>query len=417
LLRECKCREIYLAMAVLKQVVRNVTKSPIIIDDTTLRDGEQSAGVAFTADEKIAIAKGLVAVGVPELEVGVPAMGSEEQSVIRELVNLQLPATLLAWCRLTLADLAAAVATGVGMVDLSVPVSDLQLQRKLGKDRNWAFKEVARLVSMARDKGLRVCVGCEDASRADLEFVVRLAEVAQMAGAERLRFADTVGIMEPFGVFEKIGFLSARVALDLEMHAHDDYGLATANTLAAVRAGATHVNTTVNGLGERAGNAPLEECVLGLSHLHGLETGVQIEGLPALSALVAKASGRSVAWQKSVVGAGVFTHEAGIHVDGLLKDKRTYEGLNPELLGRRHEFVLGKHSGLHMLHKTYAELGLPLGEDLAALILTRVRHFATRFKRSPNEFELRRFYQDLADDQHPLSTWSLSALDKTLASA
>lgn len=376
--------------------------SKIIIDDTTLRDGEQSAGVAFNVEEKIAIARGLVAIGVPELEIGVPAMGEEEQEMMRALVQLHLPATLLAWCRLTQGDLMAAVATAVPMVDLSVPVSDLQLQRKLDKDRNWAFKQVATLVRRARDLGLRVCLGCEDASRADLEFLVRLAEVAHLAGAERLRFADTVGIMEPFGVAEKIAYLRARIDLDLEMHAHDDYGLATANTLAAVRAGARHVNTTVNGLGERAGNAPLEECVLGLSHLLGLETGIQLQGIPALSALVAEASGRKVAWQKSVVGAGVFTHEAGIHVDGLLKDRHTYEGLNPELLGRRHEFVLGKHSGLHMLRKTCADLGLMLDPAMAPALLARVRHFATVYKRAPHETELRSFHRDLHGDAHPL---------------
>ncbi len=369
----------------------------IMIDDTTLRDGEQSAGVAFTQDEKRAIARGLVALGVPELEIGIPAMGAEERESIRDLVALDLNAMLLVWSRMREPDLRLCRDLGVQCVDLSVPLSDQQLRHKLGWTREQALAAIRRCVPQARDLGLDVIVGGEDASRADHDFLLQAAETAQVVGARRFRFADTLGIMEPFGTLAIFQRLRATVDIELEMHAHDDLGLATANTLAAALGGATHVNTTVNGLGERAGNAALEEVVMGLRKLYGFQVEVDLSRFPALSQQVAAAANRPLSWHKSLVGEGAFTHEAGIHVDGLLKHPLNYQGVDPAELGRNHRLVLGKHSGAHAVRKVYRDLGIVLSERQAGTVLQRIRTFVSQRKRPPEIAELEAFHRDLGD--------------------
>ena len=368
------------------------TTPRVCINDTTLRDGEQSAGVAFSLDEKLAIARGLDALGLPELEIGIPAMGEEERESIRAVAELRLNARLMVWARMCSADIDACIGLGVDLVDLSIPVSDQQIARKLGRDRHWVLSCIAQEVRIAREQGLEVGVGCEDASRADPDWLKQVAEAAQLAGARRLRFADTVGLLDPFGTFERIRDLASVCDCEIEMHAHDDLGLATANTLAAVRAGATHVNTTVHGLGERAGNAALEEVVMGLKHVHKLNTGVDLTRFESLSKLVAQASGHAIGWHKSLVGDGAFTHEAGIHVDGLLKDLNNYQGIDPAEVGRSHQIVLGKHSGRQAIRLAYEQLlQLDIDAAQAERVLPLLRRFVTETKRPPQNNDLRRF--------------------------
>lgn len=364
-------------------------RQPIVIDDTTLRDGEQTAGVVFSLEEKIRIARTLDEIGVGEIECGIPAMGAEEQASVRALVELGLKARLITWNRAVAADIQASIDAGVRAVDISLSVSDLHIAHKLRKSREWVKEQLKTALGFAKGHDLYVCVGGEDSSRADREFLVELLTIARDLGADRFRYCDTLGILDPFTMYDHIRYLRRQVpGLELEVHTHDDLGMATANAIAGLRAGARFVNTTVNGLGERAGNAALEEVVMALKHACGMDAGIATHRFVELSRFVGQASCRPVPDWKAVVGARVFSHESGLHTDGVLKNPCNYEGFDPAEVGLSRHLVVGKHSGSHGLLHRLEQLGYRPDPIEAQDLLARVRSMSQRNKRPLNDGEL-----------------------------
>jgi homocitrate synthase NifV len=375
----------------------------VVINDSTLRDGEQAPGVSFNLDEKVAIALALEDAGVDEIEAGTPAMGDREIDEIATIGAALRRAESIAWCRMTRQDVDAARRTGLRRVNLSVPVSDIQMQAKLNVDRSGVIRRIRDVVSYAVDSGLRVAMGGEDSSRADMEFLLIAAEAAAESGAHRFRYADTLGHMEPFSVCETFSRLSSTIGLELEFHGHDDLGLATANTLAAIRGGATHASVCVLGLGERAGNAALEQVVAGLNRFCKSGSNVDLTKLPRLADLVAAAASRPIPAGKAIVGSSAFTHESGIHVDGLLKDPATYESVSPATFGRSRQIVLGKHSGLASVTDALRSLGVFAEKERTQCVLDQVRQRSIQTKRVISAEELLEFYHGSSDGLNPVN--------------
>lgn len=367
----------------------------ISVNDSTLRDGEQAPGVSFTLSEKVAIARALERAGVDEIEAGTPAMGDAEIEALTAIGQTIRASAVIAWCRMSGTDVDATLRTGLQRVSLSIPMSNPQMRAKGYGGQEDVLARLARVVRYALDRGLTVAVGGEDSSRADPDFVPAVLEAVQRAGAHKFRFADTLGVLDPFGTYDIFRRMRAQTDLELEFHGHDDLGLATANTLAAARGGATHVSVCALGLGERSGNAPLEQVAVALAETSASRTRIDFTALQALADTVADAARRPIPVSQPIVGATAFSHESGIHVSGLLRDPTTYEALDPARFGRSRQIVLGKHSGIAAIRHALFERGLCVDDDQARGVLDRVKARAEAEKRSVAPEELVAFHAAL----------------------
>jgi homocitrate synthase NifV len=360
------------------------TTASVRFCDTTLRDGQQAAGVAFSVADAVEIALALDAAGVDQIEAGTPAAGGHGRRTVAAVLQLDLKATVSAWCRCRREDVDAASAVGATNVHIAVPTSDLHIGQLLGIDRAEMLSRSVAVVEHALERGATVSVGFEDASRADEGFLIDLGGRMTELGVNRFRYADTVGLLEPISAVERLRHLTRQLPAEWEIHAHNDFGLATANTLAALQAGFGWASTTVTGIGERAGNASFAEVAMAASHLCGLQHNLRTADLPALAELVARASGTAIPPGTPVVGSRAFAHESGVHVDGLLKAPLTFEPFDPAEIGVRRRLVLGAQSGRASLRAAAASFDLDITEEQLIALVEVVRSSAVSGNRHGN---------------------------------
>lgn len=364
----------------------------MLINDTTLRDGEQAPYVAFNIKEKLAIATLLYECGANELEVGIPAMGQREQEDLKEILALNLPLPIMSWNRATMSDLEASLKCGLKAVDLSIPVSDILIDVKFKGNKERLLRQLEEVVLQAKKENLFVCIGGEDSSRANLGFLEEVMSLGKSLGANRFRYCDTVGILTPHKTYENIKTLSALELLDIEMHTHNDFGMATANAIAGFEAGAYSANTTVIGLGERAGNASFEQVLMSLSRLLKQNNPINTKALKSLIQTVSLASNRRLDSSLPIVGENIFSHESGIHVNGMMKSKSAYEPFEPKDVGLKRYFPIGKHSGSSTLVYHLEQMGIKANLDVVQKLLPVVRNLVTKRKEVLHANELKELY-------------------------
>lgn len=376
------------------KILNKLNQYPLVICDTTLRDGEQSAGIVFANLEKLRIAKLLDEIGVQQIEAGIPAMGGDEKKAVKQIVGLGLDASILGWNRANKEDIAHSIDCDVDSVAISMSSSDIHIQHKLMKSREWVLEKITESVEYAKAHGVYISANAEDASRADPDFLITFAKTAKEAGANRFRYCDTIGMLEPRRSYDDIKRIIEHAKIDVEMHTHNDFGMATANAIAGVQAGAKFVSTTVLGIGERTGNSPLEEIAMTAKHILKMDVHFDTSRFREVSEYVASAASRTIPGWKPIVGENCFAHEAGIHTDGVIKYLSNYEPYTPEEVGLKRKIVIGKHSGRHTVKQMLAKYGYEVDDEAAGIILESVRANSIALKRSLTEKELVYMYMD-----------------------
>jgi len=348
--------------------------------DTTLRDGEQTPGVSLTPEQKLQVAQQLDLLGVDIIEAGTAIISEGERRAIKSIARAGLRAEISSFARLLRGDIDAAIDCDVDTVDLVAPVSDDHIKKKLKIDRETLRNMTIDAAEYVKEHGLKVEISAEDASRADMTFLKSLfTELSDAGVVDRLCFCDTVGVLYPERTKELFSAIT-NLNTPISAHCHNDFGLATANSIAAVLAGAQVVHVTVNGIGERAGNASLEEVVTALDLLYGVKSGIVKEKLYEVSRLVQNVTKMPVAPNKPLMGDNAFTHESGMHVHGTLADTSLYEPMDPGLIGRKRRFAFGKHTGRASVKMALEEMGITADDSGMEKILSRVKELGDKGK-------------------------------------
>ena len=349
--------------------------------DTTLRDGEQTPNVALSSEDKVKIAQALDELGVDIIEAGFPINSEGEADAVSRIAGAGLKAEICALCRASPGDIDAALACDVDSVHIFLATSKTHLEKKLKITQEEARDKAVAAVQYAKDHGLIAEFSCEDGTRTELAFLDVVHKAIQEVGVDRIDIADTVGVMTPTAMTQFVAEIKKSVKVPLAVHCHDDFGMSVANSLAGVLGGAEEVHCTINGLGERAGNAALEEVVMGLQAFYNVRTNINTRKMAFVSRLVSQLTGVAVQPNKAIVGENAFSHEAGIHVHGVMSECSTYEPMRPEIVGKERKFVIGKHSGVHSVDNKLREYGLELDKDQMKEVVTRVKKWAESGKK------------------------------------
>jgi methanogen homocitrate synthase len=345
----------------------------IEICDVTLRDGEQTPGVVFTREEKIALATELDAVGVEIIESGFPVVSSDEKAIVKEIANMGLKAKTCCLSRSVISDVETAVDCDVDFISIFIAMSELHLKYKYHKTYEEMFSSAMEAVQYAKDHGVGVRFAAEDGSRTDINVLKKAFMAAEEYKVDYVSIADTIGILSPSTTHYLVSEIKKVVRTPICIHCHNDLGMATANTLAAAEAGAKQLHTTVNAIGERAGNASLEEVLVSLRVQYGIEK-YNTTRLMKLSGMVNEFSGIRPSITKAIVGEHAFSHESGIHVCAILEEPRTYELFSPEMVGGTRHLIVGKHTGMKALRGITKSMGYNLEKDQLCALLERIKN-------------------------------------------
>jgi len=346
------------------------------IFDTTLRDGEQSPGIALSPEHKLAVAKKLDELGVDAIETGFPVISEGEKEAIKLITSEGLSAELCGLARTNKKDIDAAIDCGLKYIHTFIATSDIHLEYKLKMSRDEVLAKAIEAVEYGKSHGLQVEFSAEDATRTDREFLKHVFGEVAKAGADRIDIPDTVGYSTPEYMAAITKDAIEATKLPVSVHCHNDFGLAVANAISGIQAGAECAHVTINGIGERAGNASLEELVMGLQCLQfdqKYETNIQTKLIYETSRYISKLVGMSVQANKAIVGDNAFGHESGIHTHGVLSNPLTYEPISPELVGRKRWFQVGKHAGLHGINSMLEEYGIVPEKEQSQKILEKVK--------------------------------------------